>query len=145
MGRIGKDLQVKVMDLQLAPGILEQVILHAKQAYPKEGCGLLAGRGGAERFIGMKNLSGSAAEYEMDPAELIHVLRGLRDSGERLMAIYHSHPHGPAELSKEDVDRAYYPEAAQLLVSLADLERPQCAAFRIVDGLPLQIELHVIV
>jgi len=85
------------------------------------------------------------AEYEMDPAELIHVLRELRDSGERLVAIYHSHPHGPAELSRRDIEQAYYPEAAQLLVSLADMERPQVAAFRIIDGLPLPIELHVIV
>jgi proteasome lid subunit RPN8/RPN11 len=93
----------------------------------------------------MKNLSGSAAEYEMDPAELVRVLRELRDSGERLVAIYHSHPHGPAELSKRDIEQAYYPEAAQLLVSLADLERPQCGAFRIIDGLSLPIEVHVIV
>ena len=133
------------MNLQLSPGILEQVILHAKQAYPKEGCGLLVGRGAAERFIGMKNVAGSAGEFETDPAGLIHALRGLRDSGERLVAIYHSHPHGPAELSRKDIEQAYYPEAAQFLVSLADLEHPQCTAFRIIDGLPLPIELHVIV
>ena len=133
------------MDLQLSPGILEQVTQHARQAYPKEGCGLLTGSGAAERFIAMKNRSGSMAEYEMDPAELIHVLRELRDSGERLVAIYHSHPHGPAELSRRDIEQAYYPEVAQLLVSLADLERPQVAAFRIIDGLPLPIEVHVIV
>lgn len=133
------------MDLQLSPGILERVVLHAKQAYPNEGCGLLVGRAAVERFIAMKNLSGSVAEYEMDPAELIRVLRELRDSGERLLAIYHSHPHGPAELSKRDIEEAYYPEAAQFLVSLADRERPHCASFRIIDGLPLPIEVHVIV
>ena len=133
------------MDLQLGPGILEQMMLHAKQAYPNEGCGLLAGRAAAERFIPMKNLSSSTAEYQMDPAELIQVLRDVRNSGERLIAIYHSHPHGPAELSQKDIEQAYYPEAAQLLVSLADLERPQCAAFQIIDGAPLPVELHVIV
>jgi proteasome lid subunit RPN8/RPN11 len=134
-----------VADLQIGPGILERLILHAKQAYPNEGCGLLAGRDAADRFIAMKNLSGSAAEYEMDPAELIHALRELRESGERLVAIYHSHPHGPAELSKKDLEQAYYPEVAQLLISLADREHPRCAAFRIIDGLPLPIEVHVIV
>src|SRR5215831_19162057 len=125
------------MNLQLGPGILERVIEHAKRAYPREGCGLIAGYQAAERFIAVENVASSAAEYEMDPAELIHALRELRESGERLLAIYHSHPHGPAELSKKDVQQAHYPEAAQLLVSLADPEHPQCAAFRIIDGLPL--------
>ena len=133
------------VDLQLSPGILEQVILHAKQAYPGEGCGVLAGRGVAERFIAMRNLSSSVAEYEMDPTDLILVLRQLRESGERLVAIYHSHPYGPAQLSKRDIEQAHYPEAAQLIVSLEDLERPRCAAFRVIDGSPMGIELHVIV
>jgi proteasome lid subunit RPN8/RPN11 len=133
------------MNLQLGPGILERVIEHAKRAYPREGCGLIAGYQAAERFIAVENVASSAAEYEMDPAELIHALRELRESGERLVAIYHSHPHGPAELSKKDLQQAHYPEAAQLLVSLADPEHPQCAAFRIIDGLPLPIEVHVIV
>jgi len=76
---------------------------------------------------------------------LIAVLRDLRDVGETLIAIYHSHPHGPPEPSSTDVARAYYPEAAHLIISLAELERPQAAAFRIVDGEILPIELRVIV
>ena len=133
------------MNLQLGPGILERVIDHAKKTYPKEGCGLIAGYHAAERFIAVKNVASSAAEYEMDPVELLLALHELRESGERLVAIYHSHPHGPAELSKKDVEQVYYTEAAQLLISLADPEHPQCAAFRIIDGLPVPIEVHVIV
>jgi [CysO sulfur-carrier protein]-S-L-cysteine hydrolase len=133
------------MNLVISPGILELVIGHAKQAYPNEGCGLLAGWKAVERFIAMKNVSSSPSEYEMDPAELLQVLRELRNSGEQLLAIYHSHPHGPAELSKKDIERACYPEAAQVVVSLADLQHPECAAFRVVDGVIIPIELHVIV
>ena len=133
------------MNLLVGPGILVQVTEHARQAYPNEGCGLLVGTYAAERFIAIKNVAQSPTEYEMDPAELIHVLRGLRSSGEQLVAIYHSHPHGPAQLSRTDIDRAYYPEAAHLVISLADLERPQAAAFRIVEGGTLPIELHAIV
>ena len=81
----------------------------------------------------------------MDPAELIQTLRHLRDTGESLIAIFHSHPHGPAEPSQTDIRRAYYPEAAHLIVSLAELERPQAAAFRIIDGEALAIELRAIV
>jgi proteasome lid subunit RPN8/RPN11 len=138
------------VNLTLAPGILEDVIAHAKAAYPKEGCGLIAGmRPSASlegrRFIAMTNIAGSAAEFEMDPAELIKTLKDLRNGGEDLVAIYHSHPHGPAFPSKTDIERAYYPEAAHLIVSLAELERPQVAAFRILEGEALEIELRVIV
>ena len=133
------------MNLILVPGKLEQIIQHATDAYPNEGCGLLVGRGSAERFIPMKNILSSPAEFEMDPAELISVLRNLRGTGEQLIAIYHSHPHGPAEPSRKDIERAYYPEAAQLIVSLSDQEHPQTAAFRIIDGAAVPVELHVIV
>lgn len=133
------------MQLALAPGVLEEVIRDAKAAYPRESCGLLAGRTVAERIISVRNNAATPSDYEMDPAELIQAFRELRQSGEDLLAIYHSHPHGPAELSKKDIELAYYPDAAQLVVSLADPEHPQTAAFRVVDGRALPIEVHVIV
>jgi proteasome lid subunit RPN8/RPN11 len=133
------------MNLTLTPGILNEVTSHAKSSYPEEGCGLLVGRQAADRFIPMTNTSLSAAEYEMEPAELIRTLRELRATGEGLIAIYHSHPHGPPEPSQTDVRRAYYPDAAHLIISLAEPERPRAAAFRIIDGAVFPIELHVIV
>ncbi len=133
------------MDLLLSAGILEQVIEHAKSTHPLEACGLLVGRQHADRFIPIKNILASASEFEMDPAELIAVFRDLRQTGERLIAICHSHPQGPAELSRRDIERAYYPDAAQLIVSLAELERPRAAAFRIVDGEAIPVEVHAIV
>ena len=136
---------VKELDITLAPGILEQVIQHATDSLPAEACGLLVGRSIGSRFIPITNIAASAREYEMDPSELISTMRSLRDCGEQLIAIFHSHPHGPAEPSKTDVDRAYYPEAAHLIVSLAKPERPLAAGFRIIDGEAIPIEVHVIV
>jgi [CysO sulfur-carrier protein]-S-L-cysteine hydrolase len=133
------------MNLVLAPGILEQVIQHSRSTHPKEACGLLVGRSAGDRFIPMNNISADPQRYEMDPAELIASLRGLRDTGEELIAIFHSHPYGPAEPSKTDIERAYYPEAAHLIVSLAEPERPQALAFRIAGGEAIPIEVHVIV
>jgi len=132
-------------DLVLSPGLLEKIIRYSKSAYPNEACGLLAGRGTAERFIPMNNISAGSDRYEMDPTELIATLRGLRDGGEELVANCHSHPHGPAEPSKIDIERAYYPEAAHLIVSLAEPERPRALAFRIAGGEAIPIEVHVIV
>ena len=134
------------MNLRLAPGLLEEIVEHAKKCYPKEGCGLVVGsRPEGLRFIPVENAKASSSEYEMDPAELTGVWRKLRNTGDELVAIYHSHPFGPAELSKRDIERAYYPEAAHLIVSLAETERPRAAAFRIIEGEALEIEVHVIV
>jgi proteasome lid subunit RPN8/RPN11 len=138
----GNNVSVKLV---LSPGLLDQLIEHARKKYPEEACGLLVGRGSADRFIPMENTLASTTAFEMDPAQLISAFRDLRQGGEELIGIYHSHPSGPARPSKMDIERAYYPEAAQLIVSLADPKRPKAAAFRIVDGEVLEIEVHAIV
>lgn len=122
------------------------MIRHAKACYPWEGCGLLAGQGNqAARFIPMENCVGSESEYEMEPQQLIQTLWSLRENGEQLVAIYNSHQRGAAKPSRRDIERAYYPEAAYLIVSLADLERPEVRGFRITEGEATEIEVHVIV
>jgi len=134
------------MHLTLAPGLMDRIVRHAAAALPQEGCGLIAGSGGAaERFIPMTNRLASTTSFDMEPSELIATLRSLRESGESLLAIYHSHPRGPAEPSPRDIDRAYYPEAAQIIVSLASPENPVVRGFRIVDAQAIEIELRVIV
>lgn len=134
------------MNLTLAPGLLEEVIAHAKASAPHEGCGLLVGiNRQAHRFIPIRNSLASPTAYEMDPQQLIAVLRDLRNCGEELIAIYHSHPFGPSYPSKDDVERSYYPEAAHLIISLAEPERPRAAGFRILDGEVIELEVHAIV
>jgi [CysO sulfur-carrier protein]-S-L-cysteine hydrolase len=134
------------MNLQLAPGIVDQILEQARSSLPLECCGLIAGTHGVgARVIPMVNALASSVAYEMDPAELIAAMRSLRQSGDELAAIYHSHPNGPAEPSRSDIERAYYPEAAYLIVSLADVKRPVTRAFRIVDGQAMEIEVHAIV
>ena len=133
------------MNLILPAHILEQLIQHARDAYPNEACGLLVGRESVNRFIATKNISSDPHHYEIDPSELISIFRSLRQTGENLLAIFHSHPHGPAEPSRTDIERAYYPDAAHLIVSLAELDRPRAVAFRIIDGEVLPIEVHAIV
>ena len=134
------------MNLVVAPGVLEALITHAKSRTPVESCGLIVGRRGiGERFVPVRNILESSTAYEMEPAELIRTLRELRESGEELQAICHSHPSGPEHPSADDVRRAYYPEAAHVIVSFADPEKPVVRAFRIIDGSALEIDLHAIV
>jgi len=118
------------VNVVLDGNLLEQVVAHARSLYPMESCGLLAGNGNsATRFIPITNSLGSATAYEMNPAELVSAFRSMRESGETLVAIYHSHPHGPASPSSLDIRQSHYPEAAHLIVSLATLESPAVPGF----------------
>ena len=137
---------VKFTFLTLDSEILAEVVDHARSLYPQEACGLLIGRGNqATRFLPATNTLASETAFEMDPAFLASTFRSIRASGEELVAIFHSHPKAPAEPSKRDLERAFYPEAAHLIVSLARPESPQIKAFRIIDGAACEIEVHAIV
>lgn len=131
--------------IALQADLLENIHGYLKSVYPEEGCGLLIGRGNqASRFLPAPNILSSEIAYEIDPALLASTFRSLRESGENLVAIVHSHPRGPAEPSKTDRERAFYPDAAYLIVSFASPESLQSRAFRIIDGTAYEIEVHVI-
>ena len=134
------------MNFIVDSGVLDRMMEHARATLPNEACGLLVGRNGqAGRFIPTENTLRSETEYEIDPAFLAATFRLLRDSGEELVGIFHSHPKGPARPSNRDLERAYYPEAVHVIVSLADPESPQIGCFRIIDGQAYEVELHAIV
>ncbi len=112
--------------------------------YPEEACGLLGGRyGRAVRLYPIENVLHSPVAYEMEPLQQIRAMVAIEDEGLELLAIYHSHPDGPARPSATDVAQAYYPESAQLIISLADPARPTLRAFTIVDGRVREIAVAV--
>lgn len=113
--------------------------------YPLEGCGLLAGNAGrVERQYPVDNALRSSTEFEMDPHQQLQAMLDLEDAGWELLAIYHSHPYGPPEPSATDVARAYYPEALQIIVSLADRERPSVRAFSVAGGQVEEVLLKIV-
>ena len=46
-------------------------------------------------------------------------MRGIRQRGEAMLGIYHSHPRTAAYPSPTDVEMAFYPEAIYFIISLA--------------------------
>ena len=134
------------MNITLSPGVLDALTAHAVRGYPEEACGLIAGHGTfGERFLPAENVLASPTAYEMSPAWLASTFRALRESGEELVAIMHSHPSGAAVPSRRDIAQAYDPSAAHVIVSLVDREHPKIRAFRIASGEVIEIELHAIV
>lgn len=118
---------------------------HLRATYPLEACGLLAGRAGrVERLYPVDNALRSPHAYEMEPRQQLQAMLDLEDAGWELLAIYHSHPHGPPEPSATDVARAYYPEALHVIVSLADRRRPAVRAFAIGGGQVEEVLLEIV-
>lgn len=121
--------------LHLPLTLYEEMLTQARAGYPEEICGLIGGRSGrAERLYPVENILHSPVAYEMEPLQQVRAMLAIEAEGLDLLAIYHSHPQGPAWPSSSDIAQAYYPEQAQLIISPADRARPSLRAFMIVDG-----------
>src|SRR3569832_1326585 len=76
--------------------LANQLLRHAQQQPEQEVCCLIGNRGDAVHFYPVANISATPqCLYEIDPAQQIRTLRLMRERGEALFAIYHSHPHSP--------------------------------------------------
>ncbi len=61
--------------------------------------------------------------YEAAPEDLFAAQRQMRERGEGLLAIYHSHPRAAnPSPSETDVQQAYYPSAKYLIIGLGGVE-----------------------
>jgi [CysO sulfur-carrier protein]-S-L-cysteine hydrolase len=120
---------VKILDEQVT-----EIIAHARDASPHECCGLIGGdsHGKARTIYRARNVaSDPLVTYEAAPEDLFAAQRSMRERGEQLLAIYHSHPRAKdPEPSTTDVRLAYYPSAVYLIVGLGAAE-PCVRAFRI--------------
>lgn len=120
--------------LILTIGQTREIFAHARQSDPAECCGLIGGldQCEAKSIYQLDNIaSDPLVTYEAAPEDLFAAQRLMRERGEELLAIYHSHPHA-AEPSPSDTDvrLAYYPSAIYLIVGLGGAG-PVLRAFRI--------------
>ena len=112
----------------------DDIVSHARKMAPAECCGLISGTddGCAKTIYRLRNVARDEhVSYEAAPEELFAAQRRMRECGEQLLAIYHSHPRSaePAP-SETDVRLAYYPSAVYLIIGLGGVE-PVMRAFRI--------------
>jgi proteasome lid subunit RPN8/RPN11 len=125
------------MMLTLRRAHVEEMLAHAREASPAECCGLVGGSSEeAQSVYRMRNVAGNRLSfYEVAPEELFAAQRLMRERGEEILAIYHSHPRSAEPLpSAEDVRLAYYPSAFYLIIGLSGAEAT-LRAFRINERL----------
>ncbi len=97
--------------------IREQAVAEA----PNEACGYLRGADGrVAGRIELTNVDASPEHFSLDPQEQFAALKDVRQRGEQLLAVYHSHPETPARMSDEDIRLANDPKMVYVIHSLAD-------------------------
>ena len=111
------------------------MIAHARETAPEECCGLIGGISETQALTlyRLRNVTPNPESgYEAAPEDLFSAQRQMRERGEELIAIYHSHPRSEPKPSETDARLAYYPQAVYFIISLAGPE-PVMRAFRIFE------------
>ena len=86
----------------------ERMTAHVRNAYPKEGCGILLGREGGrwiKNVAVIRNLSEpdqAGKHFLMDPLAVYRAEREAAENEMDILGFYHSHPDREAVPSKED-------------------------------------------
>jgi [CysO sulfur-carrier protein]-S-L-cysteine hydrolase len=119
--------------IQLRREHVDAMIAHARETAPEECCGLIGGVSEtAATLYRLRNVTPAPhLGYEAAPEDLFAAQRQMRERGEGLLAIYHSHPRATdPSPSETDVRLAYYPSAKYLIIGLGSIE-PVIKAFSI--------------
>ncbi len=138
------------MSLILPAVLADALWAHAAREAPRECVGALGGTGRtaddpgggearAEALYPLPNISPiPEREYLADPVHLLRALKAMREGGLALVALYHSHPHGPAMPSLTDFRLAAYP----VPYVIADLERRVLRGYRLPQGTPVAVRVE---
>lgn len=124
---------------QIPSEYLTQIRHHAEKEYPSECCGLILGSADKPwtRIVPCRNAQDdyhrqdpkafprtSRNGFFLEPGILLTLQKEMRESGETVRVIYHSHPDGAAYFSDEDTRMAApdgvpsWPGTAYLVVSV---------------------------
>ena len=102
---------------------VEEMSAHAREMSPAECCGLIGGAsdGRAGSVYRLRNVAADPlVAYEAAAEDLFAAQKSMRERGEQLLAIYHSHPRASEPVpSLSDVRLAYYPSAIYFIIGLS--------------------------
>ncbi|MCC7122426.1 MAG: M67 family metallopeptidase [Gammaproteobacteria bacterium] len=121
--------------LRLPIALHDALLAQARATPTVEICGLLGGRDdvATSRYAVHNVADDPVSGFLVDARGQLRAMKAMRDRGETLVGIYHSHPTGPARPSALDRSLAAYPGVAYLIVSLADPGQAVLGSF-VFDG-----------
>ena len=139
--------------LTIPNALYEEILAHCRSRSPKEACGILAAEARSESGLAsalrapgspggasgsvvvqvypMTNVEDSPIGYAMDPKEQLQIEKQMRQRGQRMVGIYHSHTASAAYPSAVDMRLAISPDVSYVLVSLRDPKQPDFKSYRI--------------
>lgn len=120
---------------------IQKMVDHAIRDHPHEACGLVIGTDHhrVERVIAIDNCADDPQHhYQMNPQALARALHDLDAAGHQWLAVYHSHPHGDAVPSRDDIDQhgVHLPNIAQIIIGM-EKQRIQIQGWSI-EGIAVQ-------
>ena len=136
---------MKSPDIQI-PRKLTNQLLHLAQLSPDlEVCGLVSSQNGVpSRCYPVANIAEQPQQrFLLDAGQQISAMAKMRELGEELFAIYHSHPAAPAQPSSYDLEQAGYPEALYLIISLNTKGVLEMRGFKIDRKIAVEIPLSL--
>jgi len=109
-----------VKAIKMSRTLATRLLFEAQKQPDAEVCGFVSARGGVPQHIHpVANIAPKPERrFDMDPAGQIAALRAIREAGDEMLAIYHSHPSAPPEPSIHDLEGMGYPDALYLIISL---------------------------
>jgi proteasome lid subunit RPN8/RPN11 len=102
----------------LSPDQIAQMAAHITACLPEEACGMIGGAHGEARLIiPVTNSLHSPVRFRMDPSEQLQAFLRFEAEELDLLAIFHSHPAGPAAPSETDRAEHAYPGVLCVILS----------------------------
>ena len=111
--------------LKIGKTEFDELRRHGEETYPHECCGVLLGRMDADQRVvtsiarcGNTRDDSPHNRYNIDPRELVRILRQGRERGEDIIGFYHSHPDHPARWSPTDLAEAHWFGCSYVITSV---------------------------
>jgi len=136
----------KTAQISLPRTLINQLLTHAQSGNGDEVCGFIAGQGGEPvKTYPVPNIATPADKrFEMEPSAQVDAIKIMREQGEDIFAIYHSHPTSEATPSQTDIAEFNYPEALCMIISLNIQGVLEIRAYRIEKEQVFEVTIEAI-
>lgn len=117
----------------------------AQRSADAEICGLVGSKDGVlSTCYPINNVADDPdCNFLMQPEEQAAAMQSMKDKGEAVYAIYHSHPSSPPVPSEKDLQEAGQHDAYYLIISLSTKGVLEMAAYQLNDGQVESVDLTI--
>lgn len=136
------------MIIRLDHKLYDELAAYAREHFPEEACGLIAGtETDGERLIKkiyyLENKDHATDHFTLDPKDQMNAIKDMRANGLKPLGNWHSHPESPSRPSEEDIRLSFDSKASYLIVSLLTKEAV-LNSFHVENGEVTKEDLRII-